>query len=158
MQSSAEMLAQSSKDIFTIHPLSAGLLCSLPYLGTMLYGLWSKNLHYPMHLFLHPYFHLNYLLTSLGLDFCLAVNLYCLHQSITGLDWWVVAPCHYWKSKEGSGFPHLKLVCNFLWGRTHIPLMRNVHPWNKAMDMLEAHPDDKNIHPSEMNVCSCFSL
>ena len=131
--SSAEMLVQSSPaswDIFRIHPMSPQVQDSWVLLLTwvlMPYGLWSKNLHCPMHLFLHPYL----LLSELSTYFFGTGLLSCCEPVLP-------APVHNWlgltscssmsllkEQRKQSGSPHHKPVCNFLWGRTHIPLMRS---------------------------------
>lgn len=131
--SSAEMLVQSSPaswDIFKTHPTlpqvqDSGVLFLTWAL--MPCGLWSKNLHCPMHLFLHSYF----LLSELPTYFFGTGSLSCGEPVLP-------TPVHNWlglmsclslslleEQRKQSGSPHCKPVCNFLWGRTHIPLMRS---------------------------------
>lgn len=133
--SSAEMLVQSSPpswDVFRIHPTLPQVQDSWVLFLTwvpMPYGLWSKNLHCLMHLFLHPYLLLSELSTYF---FGTGLLSYC--EPV------LPAPVHNWLGlmscsstsllKEQSkqpGFPppHHKPVCNFLWGRTHTPLTRS---------------------------------
>lgn len=159
--SSAEMLVQSSPpswDIFRIHPTLPQVQDSWVLFLTwvpMPYGLWSKNLHCLMHLFLHPYLLLSELSTCFFGTGLLSYSEPVLPAPVR--NWLGLMSCSSTSMlKEQSkqpGFPHHKPVCNFLWGRTHTPLTRS-----SQTDGHASGPSWWQEHTLKWNECLLLSL